>query len=67
MSVTAAAGFRASGVTVGLKPSNRPDMALLVNDGPRPVGAAVFTTNRCKAHPVTWSQQVRRGRRAYAL
>ncbi len=58
MSVTAASGFRASGVTAGLKPSRRPDMALLVNDGPSAVAAAVFTTNRCKAHPVTWSQQV---------
>lgn len=58
MSVTAAQGFRASGVTAGLKPSGRPDMALLVNDGPRAVAAAVYTTNRCKAHPVTWSQQV---------
>jgi glutamate N-acetyltransferase / amino-acid N-acetyltransferase len=58
MSVTAASGFRASGVTAGLKPSRRPDMALLVNDGPSAVAAAVFTTNRCKAHPVSWSQQV---------
>jgi glutamate N-acetyltransferase/amino-acid N-acetyltransferase len=33
-------------------------MALLVNDGPSAAAAAVFTTNRCKAHPVTWSQQV---------
>ncbi len=58
MSVTAAKGFRASGVTAGLKASGRPDMALLVNDGPSAAAAAVFTTNRCKAHPVTWSQQV---------
>ncbi|MDX6296872.1 MAG: glutamate N-acetyltransferase / amino-acid N-acetyltransferase [Nocardioidaceae bacterium] len=58
MSVTAAQGFRASGVSIGLKPSRRPDMALLVNDGPLAVGAAVFTTNRCRAHPVAWSRQV---------
>lgn len=58
MSVTAARGFRASGVAAGLKPSGRPDMALLVNDGPRSAAAAVFTTNRCKAYPVVWSQQV---------
>ncbi len=58
MSVTAAKGFRASGVSAGLKPSGRPDMSLLVNDGPLAVAAAVFTTNRCKAYPVTWSQQV---------
>lgn len=58
MSVTAAAGFRATGVTAGLKPSGRPDVALLVNDGPDHHGAAVFTTNRVEAAPVTWSRQV---------
>jgi len=58
VSVTAARGFRASGVTAGLKPSGRPDMALVVNDGPSSAAAAVFTTNRCKANPVLWSEQV---------
>jgi len=58
VSVTAAAGFRATGVTAGLKPSGRPDVALLVNDGPDHHGAAVFTTNRVEAAPVTWSRQV---------
>src|SRR5829696_1216053 len=58
MSVTAAAGFRAAGVTAGLKPSGRPDVALLVNDGPRYDAAAVFTANRCKANPVLWSERV---------
>ncbi len=32
--VTAPAGFRAAGVTAGLKASGRPDVALVVNDGP---------------------------------
>jgi len=58
VSVTAAAGFRATGVTAGLKPSGRPDVALIVNDGPDHHGAAVFTTNRVEAAPVTWSRQV---------
>lgn len=58
MSVTAAAGFRAAGVTAGLKPSGRPDVALVVNDGPEHVVAAVFTSNRAEAAPVTWSRQV---------
>jgi glutamate N-acetyltransferase/amino-acid N-acetyltransferase len=58
MSVTAAAGFRASGVTAGLKQSGTPDIALVVNDGPTDAAAAVFTTNRCKANPVLWSEQV---------
>jgi len=56
--VTAAAGFRASGVTAGLKASGKPDLALVVNDGPLKVGAAVFTTNRVVGAPVIWSRQV---------
>ncbi|SDS25864.1 glutamate N-acetyltransferase [Friedmanniella luteola] len=58
MSVTAAAGFVAGGTTAGLKPSGKPDLALVVNTGPEQVAAAVFTTNRVKAAPVLWSQQV---------
>ena len=58
MSVTAAAGFVAGGTTAGLKPSGKPDLALVVNTGPDQVAAAVFTTNRVKAAPVLWSQQV---------
>ena len=57
MSVTAAQGFRASGVTAGLKPSGSPDVALVVNDGPDTSAAAVFTSNRCKANPVLWSER----------
>jgi len=55
--VTFPAGFRASGTTAGLKASGRPDLALVVNDGPLQVGAAVFTSNRVVGHPVTWSRQ----------
>ena len=58
MSVTAAAGFRAAGVAAGLKSTGAPDVALVVNDGPSAVAVAVFTTNRCKANPVLWSEQV---------
>jgi len=58
MSVTFPAGFRASGVVAGLKPSGRPDLAVVVNDGPDHHGAAVFTGNRIEAAPVTWSRQV---------
>ena len=50
-------GFRAAGVTAGLKASGSPDLALVVNDGPDHAGAAVFTTNRVEAAPVTWSRQ----------
>jgi glutamate N-acetyltransferase/amino-acid N-acetyltransferase len=58
VSVTAAQGFRAAGVRAGLKASGLPDVALVVNDGPRDTAAAVFTTNRVKAAPVLWSQHV---------
>ncbi|MDR6865347.1 bifunctional glutamate N-acetyltransferase/amino-acid acetyltransferase ArgJ [Phycicoccus sp. 3266] len=58
MSVTAPRGFRAAGVTAGLKASGAPDLALVVNDGPDHHAAAVFTSNRVEAAPVTWSRQV---------
>ena len=58
MTVTSAQGFRAAGVRAGIKKSGSPDLALVVNDGPRDVVAAVFTSNRFKAAPVLWSQQV---------
>ncbi len=57
MSVTAADGFEAAGVAVGLKSSGKPDVAVVVNRGPLRVGAAVFTSNRAKANPILWSQQ----------
>ena len=52
------AGFRAAGVTAGLKASGTPDLALVVNDGPDHHAAAVFTSNRVVAAPVVWSRQV---------
>lgn len=56
MSVTAAAGFRAAGVRAGLKASGKPDLALVVNDGPLDVAAGVLTTNRFAAAPVEWTR-----------
>ncbi|KQR43597.1 N-acetylglutamate synthase [Frigoribacterium sp. Leaf164] len=58
MSVTAAQGFVASGVVAHLKSTGAPDVALVVNRGRRKSAAAVFTSNRAKANPVLWSQQV---------
>jgi glutamate N-acetyltransferase/amino-acid N-acetyltransferase len=59
VSVTAAQGFRAAGVRAGLRAhGERPDLALVVNDGPEQVAAGVFTRNQVKAAPVLWSQQV---------
>ena len=57
MSVTFPKGFRAAGVVAGLKASGKPDVALVVNDGPDFVSAGVFTSNRIKAAPVLWTQQ----------
>src|SRR5262245_41606649 len=61
MSVTAPRGFRAAGVVAGLKNSGAADVAMVVNDGPDATVAGVFTTNRVKAAPVLWTQQVIRG------
>jgi glutamate N-acetyltransferase / amino-acid N-acetyltransferase len=61
VSVTAPRGFRAAGVAAGLKESGNPDVAVVLNDGPSAAAAGVFTSNRVKAAPVLWSQQVARG------
>jgi glutamate N-acetyltransferase / amino-acid N-acetyltransferase len=58
MGVTTPRGFRAAGVSAGLKSAGGKDLALVVNDGPQHASASVFTTNRCKANPVLWSEQV---------
>jgi glutamate N-acetyltransferase / amino-acid N-acetyltransferase len=57
MSVTAPLGFRAAGVAAGIKNSGKPDVAVVINDGPVVAAAAVFTSNRVKAAPVRWSEQ----------
>jgi len=67
VSVTAPQGFEAAGVAVGLKSTGNPDVAVVVNRGPRKVGAAVFTTNRAKANPILWSQQVIQDRTVEAI
>lgn len=50
------AGFRAAGVTCGIKPSRNPDLGLLVCDSERPVSAARFTSSGTAAAPVLVSQ-----------
>ena len=67
MSVTAPLGFRAAGVTAGLKQSGQPDVAVVLNDGPSRSAAAVFTANRVQAAPVTWTRQVVKGGRVRAV
>ncbi len=67
MSVTAPLGFRAAGVTAGLKESGARDVAVVVNDGPSCAAAAVFTANRVQAAPVQWTRQVASGGRVRAV
>jgi glutamate N-acetyltransferase/amino-acid N-acetyltransferase len=56
MSVTAASGFAAAGVSAGIRPSGRPDVALVHALGPA-VGCAMWTRNRVQAAPVTVSRR----------
>jgi glutamate N-acetyltransferase/amino-acid N-acetyltransferase len=67
VSVTAPLGFRAAGVIAGLKKSGDRDVAVVINDGPSRAAAAVFTSNRVQAAPVTWSRQVVSGGRVRAV
>ncbi len=67
MSVSFPDGFRAAGVASGLKASGKRDVALVVNDGPKYAAAAVFTSNRCKANPILWSQEVIKSGMARAI
>ena len=56
MSVTAAQGFVASGVGAGIRPSGKPDVALVRSLFPA-VGAAMWTQNRVQAAPVVVSRR----------
>jgi glutamate N-acetyltransferase/amino-acid N-acetyltransferase len=67
VSVTEPKGFRAAGVVAGLKASGKPDMAVVINDGPQTAAAAVYTSNRCKANPVLWSQEAMKSGSAKAV
>ncbi len=67
MTVTAARGFLAAGISAGIKESGQPDLAVVINDGPCDAAAGVFTANRVKAAPVLWTQQVAAGGRVRAV
>jgi len=51
------AGFRAAGVTCGIKPSGGPDLGLLVSGEPDTVSAARFTRSGVLAAPVLVCQE----------
>ena len=67
MTVTAPQGFRAAGLAVGLKSTGKPDLALVVNDGPHRASAVVFTSNRAQANPIIWSRSVAQNGPARAI
>jgi glutamate N-acetyltransferase/amino-acid N-acetyltransferase len=54
--VTAPRGYRAAGITAGLKPSGLPDLALILSDV-EAIAAGVFTTNQVCAAPVTYCRE----------
>jgi glutamate N-acetyltransferase/amino-acid N-acetyltransferase len=56
MSVTAAQGFAATGVSAGIRPSGKPDVALVRALVPA-VGCAMWTRNRVQAAPVVVSRR----------
>jgi glutamate N-acetyltransferase / amino-acid N-acetyltransferase len=55
--ITAPKGFRAAGVTAGLKPSGAPDLALIVSDC-EAIAAGVFTTSQVRAACVDYCQDL---------
>jgi glutamate N-acetyltransferase/amino-acid N-acetyltransferase len=67
VSVTHAKGFVATGLEIGLKNSGGKDLALVQNLGPSTAAAVVFTSNRAKANPIIWSQQVAADGRVSAI
>lgn len=54
-------GFRSASIAAGLKSTGALDLTLIENQGPQFTSAAVFTTNKVVAAPVTWSRQVVKG------
>jgi glutamate N-acetyltransferase/amino-acid N-acetyltransferase len=59
-------GFSAAGISAGIKPKKKKDMALIVSETPS-VTAGVFTTNQIKAAPVKWDIQVVEHNRSRAI
>ncbi len=54
--VTAPRGYRAAGITAGLKPSGLPDLALILSDV-EAIAAGVFTTSYVRAAPIDYCRQ----------
>ncbi|VEI02804.1 Glutamate N-acetyltransferase [Acidipropionibacterium jensenii] len=67
MSVTYPRGFRACGISAGLRHNGNPDLALIVNDGLIQSAAGVLTSNRVFAAPVAWCREALAGGAVHAL
>lgn len=67
MSVTFPKGFKASGISAGLKSNMKKDVALVVNYGKNIDASAVFTKNKVKAAPVIWTAEVIKNRKLKAV
>jgi glutamate N-acetyltransferase/amino-acid N-acetyltransferase len=67
MSTTYPQGFIASGVSAGLKKDNRKDVAIVLNQGPNFDASAVFTSNKIKAAPVLWTQEIIKNKKLKAV
>ena len=55
-SITAPKGYRAAGITAGLKPSGLPDLALILSDV-EAIAAGVFTTSQVRAACVDYCRE----------
>lgn len=64
--VTAALGFKANGMSCGIKKSGKPDLALIACDFAAPA-ASVFTKNSIKAAPIIVSQEKMRFKKTQAI
>jgi glutamate N-acetyltransferase/amino-acid N-acetyltransferase len=54
--IATARGFRAAGISAGIKANGKPDLALIVSDAPA-TAAAMFTLNKVQAAPVLVSKE----------
>ena len=64
--ITAVPGILAAGITAGIKPSGKKDLALIYSSAPARA-AAVFTTHQVKGAPVIVSQEHIRDGKAQAI
>ncbi len=60
------AGFKAAGISCGIKKTGRKDLAIILSDSPASV-AGVFTTNRVKAAPVLIDMELVRSGKSFGV